>query len=146
MDAALLITESVINQGMSALISEITADESFAFIQAGAHQAVARVGTVVVTGHPNGIDTHDHPGEEEAMICFAGILHEVLKDGVPIVVTTGDEATMRARAGTSDNDFRTLILTRVTMGSLDPMTGAAILARSGQTVTVEDLGGGLPTV
>jgi hypothetical protein len=130
MDAALLITESVINQGMSALISEITADEAYALVHEGQHQAAARVGTVVVTGHANGIDTHDHEGIEEAMICFAGILADAIERGAAIVVTSGDEATMRARAASADDDFRTLILTRVATGSMEAATGNALLMRN----------------
>lgn len=130
MDAELLITECVLNQGMSALVSEIKADEAFTLIYNGHHEAVARVGTVVVTAHPNGIDTHDHPGVEEAMVCFAGILQAPINEDVPFVVTTGDEASMRARAATADNDFRTLTLARVASGSLDPESATAMLARA----------------
>lgn len=130
MEASLLITESVINAGMSALVAEVTADEAFAWIHEGEHYAVARIGSVNLVGGPDAVDRHDHDGEEEAMICFASHVAMVMRDGDALVVTTGDEAALRARAQTSDDDFRALVMTRVATGSMSPATGQALLMRA----------------
>lgn len=128
MDAATLITESVMNDGMSALVGEVNADEAFAVVRAGQHEASARIGTRVVVGYPDRLESHDHEGEEEAMICFAGILaHALEREGVALVVTTGDETAMRARAASAEDDFRSLIMARLAAGTIDPQHAARLL-------------------
>lgn len=138
MDAALLITESVLNDGMSALIGEITADEAFAVILNGRHEAAARVGTRVVTGTPDELSSHNHEGVEEAMICFAGILDTYLNhEGVALVVTTGVETSLRRRAASSEDDFRSLITARLAAGTIDPEYATRLLmGRSGGIAAV----------
>lgn len=136
MDANLLITESVLNDGMSALVGEVTADEAFAVMRDGRHEAAARLGTRVLVGYPDRLESHDHEGTEEAMICFAGILASAINGDVPLVITTGDEASLRARAASADADFHALITARLAAGTIDPAHAARLLIGSGGLAAV----------
>lgn len=104
MDASLLITEAVINDGMSALVAEINADETVTTIIAGEHWAFARIDTRVIVADSHEMGSHPHTGEEEAMICFALKVRSLLDSGLPIIALVGDDAAIRARAASARDD------------------------------------------
>ncbi len=102
MEASTLITECVLNDGMAALLSELGADEYVAAITAdGLHHGLARVGTRVVSGTPDGLDVHNHGSEDIAHGCLVGSLALALVEhgGTFTVITPTDGAALTAEIG-----------------------------------------------
>jgi len=112
MDAAQLITESVLNDGgLCAIVDEVNSDEAFyAVNEQGGSAAAARVGNRLVVANGNRLDVANYPDEHKAMVTFACIYATALNVADSrVYVTSGEEHALNVRALSAKDDIAAIV-------------------------------------